>query len=454
MRPAGAGVPPAHRSMPSLLAIRQRSFRLQLSVIVAIGAAWRFFLLSRKWDRPLQLNDSLYYSAQATDLAHGFLYREPFTTGPGAEHVPLTSTILALVSWGDDPIPWQRVITVLFGIATVAVIGLLGRAVAGPRVGLIAAAIAALYPNLWIGDGLIMSESISICIVTIMLLLAVRWCGEVTATVSLRRCVALGAITGLGALARSELVLMIPMFALLVWRTGRESDVLDESRPDPQTDNRRGGGRRRVVGAALLLATAAMVLAPWLILNLSRFERPVLLSTNDGTTLAGTYNDDAFYGREIGGWSIGAIGGDLGNEAIPEPSVRSEERRDVALHYLRGHLRSLPRVVLARVGRTLDLYGFRSLLTMDKGEEKSAAASWSGIVAFWVLAPMAFIGLRRLDRRRRRVLLAPVLTVLVTTVVFYGAHRIRSSAEPTIVIAAAVCASWLFDRWRERSHAA
>ncbi len=437
--------------MPSLLAIRQRSFRFELSVIVAVGAAWRLFLLSRKWDRPLQLNDSLYYSAQATDLAHGFLYREPFTSGPGAEHVPLTSTLMALVSWGDDPIPWQRVVTVVFGIATVAVLGLLGRAIGGPRVGLVAAAIAALYPNLWIGDGLIMSESISICIVAIMLLLAVRWCGDVSVTVSLRRCLALGAVAGLGALARSELVLMIPMFAVLVWRTGRQPASSDDAgQPDGQPDGR----RRRGVGAALVLATAGMVLAPWLILNLTRFERPVLLSTNDGTTLAGTYNDDAFYGREVGGWSIGAIGGDLGNEAIPEPSVRSERRRDVAIHYLRGHLRSLPRVVLARVGRTLDLYGFRSLLTMDKGEEKSAAASWAGIVAFWVLAPLAFVGMRRLDRRRRRILLAPVLTVLVTTVVFYGAHRIRSSAEPTIVIAAAVSVCWLVDRWRERSHAA
>lgn len=427
--------------MPSFRAIRQRSFRFQLAVIVAIGAAWRLLLLSRKWDRPLQLNDSLYYSAQATDLAHGFLYREPFSSGPGAEHVPLTSTIMALVSWGDDPIPWQRVVTVVFGIGTVAVLGLLGREIGGPRVGLVAAVIAAVYPNLWIGDGLIMSESISIFLVAVMLLMAVRWCSDREGSISVRRCLALGAITGLGALARSELVLMIPMFAVLAWRTGHDAD-----------DG--GDRRRRVLGAALVLGTAAVVLAPWTILNLTRFERPVLLSTNDGTTLAGTYNDDAFYGREIGGWSIGAITGDLSNEAIPEPSVRSEARRDVALRYLRDHVSSLPRVVLARVGRTLDLYGFRSLLAMDEGEEKAAWASWAGIVSFWVLAPLTVVGLRRLDRRRRRILLAPVLTVAVTTVVFYGAHRIRSSAEPTIVIAAALALSWLYDRWRARTDVA
>ena len=74
----------------------------------------------------------------------------------------------------------------------------------------------------------------------------------------------------------------------------------------------------------------------------------------------------------------------------------------------------------------------------DAGEERERWAAWAGIASFWVLAPIAAIGARRLRRRDRVVLLIPVMIVMVTTVVIYGGHRIRSSAEPSIVILAAV----------------
>ena len=58
---------------------------------------------SSKWNHALQLNDSLYYSLQARQLAHGIWFRELFVDQPGAEHGPLTSSLMAFVSWGNDP---------------------------------------------------------------------------------------------------------------------------------------------------------------------------------------------------------------------------------------------------------------------------------------------------------------------------------------------------------------
>jgi hypothetical protein len=43
-----------------------------------------------------------------------------------------------------------------------------------------------------------------------------------------------------------------------------------------------------------------------------------------------------------------------------------------------------------------------------------------------------------------------LLTVLVTTIAFYGAHRIRAPAEPVIVLLAAVAAVDAWDRVRRR----
>jgi hypothetical protein len=43
------------------------------------------------------------------------------------------------------------------------------------------------------------------------------------------------------------------------------------------------------------------------------------------------------------------------------------------------------------------------------------------------------------------------LAVFVTTVLFYGAHRIRAPAEPVVVVLAAAGAVALYERCRRRS---
>lgn len=93
---------------------------------VLAGAAIRIGYLLTKWNQPLRLNDSYYYSGQAYQLAHGRLFRELFVDQPGAEHGPLTSLLMAPFSWGDDFVRWQRMVTVACGITLVWLLGRLG----------------------------------------------------------------------------------------------------------------------------------------------------------------------------------------------------------------------------------------------------------------------------------------------------------------------------------------
>lgn len=391
-------------------------------------------LLFRKWHRPLLLNDSLYYSAQARQLADGVFFREIFVDQPGAEHGPLTAVLMAPVSWIADPVPWQRFVTVLCGIATIVVIGVLAARLAGPLAAVCAGWIAALYPNLWMNDGLVMSESVSVLLVA-MFLVAMH--GAVYDG-SPRRAAVVGALVGLATLARSELVLLAPGAALVLLLVDRGGH-----RTDDGADRR--AGRAELRRPAVLLVVAAIVVAPWVAFNLARFERPVTLSTNDGTTLLGTYCDRTFSGSQKGGWSLFCVTeDDPSYSADEEPSVRSARQRSLAIAYARGHLSELPGVVAARLGRTFDLYGLRSLVDQDVGEERSRWASRTGILAWWMLAVVALFGFRRVRRRDRQILLLPVVAVLVTTIVFYGGHRIRSSMEPTVVVFAAVAlAAWV-----------
>ena len=402
-----------------------RDFRRNLAAVVACGAIVRIIRLATKWNHPLLLNDSLYYAAQAQQLAHGVWFREVFVDQPGAEHGPLTSSLMALVSWGSDPFNRQRMVTVACGIATVAVIGLVGRRVAGNRVGLLAAALAAVYPNLWLSDGLVMSESVSCLLIALALWVILVWVDRPT----LRAAVLVGVAIGLGTLARSEVVLFVPAAAAVMWIVGRRSGV-----------------PRHWMHVLAAAAVAIALLLPWTIFNLVRFEKPVFLTTNEGGALLGANCDDSYFGPSQGGWSLLCLVDDPGNGSDADTSVRTARQRHEALSYVRDHLGTLPRVELQRVGRSLDLFALGDMVRGDVGEERERWASWAGIVSFWMLAPLAVAGAFLTRRRDRAVLLIPVVIALVTTVVIYGGHRIRSAAEPAIVILAAVA----IDRWIDR----
>src|SRR5262249_61029458 len=63
----------------------------------------------------------------------------------------------------------------VLGTGAVVLIGLTGHKIAGPRVGLIAAGIAAITPSFWVNDALLMSEPLVLVVVALVFLLADRY---------------------------------------------------------------------------------------------------------------------------------------------------------------------------------------------------------------------------------------------------------------------------------------
>jgi dolichyl-phosphate-mannose--protein O-mannosyl transferase len=73
----------------------------------------------------------------------------------------------------DTPLD-HRLASCLLGVAAVVVIGLAARRVAGDLAGLIAAGLAAVYPQLWINDGMLISESLYVLFIAFTLPFAYR----------------------------------------------------------------------------------------------------------------------------------------------------------------------------------------------------------------------------------------------------------------------------------------
>lgn len=388
----------------------RRAFAAWLAGLAAAGLALRLtvFVTEHRGAR-FGFNDGPYYSQQAFELARGVLFRDP-TGGPGAEHGPLTAVLLAPFSWADS-VDLQKVGTIVLGTATIVVLGLVGRRLGGPRVGLLAAGVAALYPNLWVNDGLVMSESPGALFVSLWLLAGLVWLERRDTAAA----VTWGVLGGLGALTRSELGLLIVLSAVV---------MVVVRRPD------------RWRSAAVVVAAAVVVMAPWLAWNATRFERPVLLTTNDGTTLRGANCDDTYAGDALGSWSLDCLVLDDGAALQLDPSRRAARWRSEGLAYIGDNLDRIPVVVLARAGRMLDVHGLGHMVDEDVRDDRPRWASWAGIVAWWLLAPAAAYGVLRTPAPARWLLLSPAIVVLVTSLLFYGGHRIRSPLEPVVVLGA------------------
>ena len=382
--------------------------------------------------------DELFYNAEANYVADGHGFKEPLSafTHPGekpppaADHPPLTVFVLTPVSWLSEhpPLSWiikeplqdhvreHRYTMVLLGTLLVGLIGLLGRRVGGDTVGLVAAGIAALSPNIWVNDGLVMSETLTALTVTAAMFLALWW----RERPSLRRAAVVGVGCGLAVLARVEFVLLVPLLALVVAFT----------LPRPSAE--------RWKQALVVVVATLVVIAPWVGFNLARFHDPTFVSTNDGLTLAGANCPAVYYGNATGFWYLGCAD----NPGPGDQSQVSGALRHRGLAYAKHHASRLPAVVLARLGRTWSLFRPVDMVRINTGEDREEWVTRLGLFAYYPTLLFAIAGVVVLARRRARaalwVLLVPVIIVTLNTVITYGQTRFRAGAEPSLALLAAV----------------
>ncbi|MGZ4728556.1 MAG: ArnT family glycosyltransferase [Acidimicrobiales bacterium] len=438
----------AEPAAPQPGAARPRWFVIGLVVVVLAGWAIRLLYVWHWRQYTLFGGDPLYYHSGAKLLASGHGFVNPYAYArdlnvQAADHPPLYLMYLAVFSlFGMGTITWHLLASTLLGAASIAVAGLAGREIVGPRAGLIAAALVAIYPNTWRYDGMMLSETLVILMVLLSVWMAYRFWHDPTAW----RLVAVGVTVGLGTLARSELVLMapflvLPLALLTPGRAGRDPVA---SSGEGVTGRGRAPWRRRFALLGIGAVAFAAVVGPWVVFNLVRFDHPVILSENLGGTLATSNCDAVYYGDQVGYWNYFCGQRILEENGIgPYAFKGASDRilRQEALRYIADHKSRVPIVVAARVGRITGLYKPQQEAQLDVYLENTEQwVSDSGLVAYYIVAGLAVVGAVVLRRRREAVfpLLAPVVTVIVTVAMFYAATRFRATAEGALCLLAAV----------------
>jgi hypothetical protein len=416
-----------------------------LAVLLAFGGALRVAYVLTVTRHDHHVYDAVYYQLEAASIGRGDGFVDPFAgiVAPGskpqasAEHGPLTSLVLVPAGLVDDvdlSALLMRFTMVLVGLGSITVVGLLGRELGGDTVGLIAAGIAVVDPNLWMNDGLIMSESLSILLVAAILLLSYR----VLRDASPRRILGLAVLCGLVTLVRAELAALTLLLAVpAVWIGSR---------------GRRQSPSRRAAWAFACVAVAALLVAPWVGYNLTRFDKATFVSTNDGLTMVAANCDPSYYGPKIGSGDIEAC---ATNPPKGDPSVVSAEFRSRALDYMGSHLGRWPVVVVARVARLWSIFHVSQTVGADVGEGRPRWASYAGVLMTYLLVAAAIFGF--VVSRRRKIpvwpMVVPVVVVTAMMLMIGGIPRYRAAAEPSVIVLAAIGIGALLAR-RSSTHAA
>jgi 4-amino-4-deoxy-L-arabinose transferase-like glycosyltransferase len=408
-----------------------RPFATRLAAIAGAGLAIRLvYALAVMGDRRVT-GDGREFHLLANVLASTGRYLQPFMelyrdrAIPTAEKPPLYPFVLSISSWlGLDSYDAHRVVSCLVGALAVVLIGLIGRRVGGPRVGLIAAGIAAVYPALWMLDGSLRSESLYLPLVALVMLLSYRLLDAPTWP----RAALLGLAIGFAALTRGEAVFLVLLLGIPVLLLVPRS------------------GRLRL--AAAVVAGCLLVVGPWLARNWITFDRPTAISTNEGGLLAGANCRAAYHGPLIGSWPCFPRNDPRWgeNEAVISGHLRSR-----ALDYAGDHAGRVPAVAGVRVLRVWDLWSPADAARLESSvADRHLRAQQAAMAALYLLIPFAAAGAIVLRRRGRplRILLVPVLFVTLVGALTYGSTRFRVAAEPALVVLAAVAVAELLDRVR------
>jgi 4-amino-4-deoxy-L-arabinose transferase-like glycosyltransferase len=379
------------------------------------------------------VDDATDYDRHAASIARGDGYADVGLPGRKSAFRPpgypyLLGAVYRVTAVQDsrvqDRIQVARVFNALLGTLVVALIGLVAAQLWDRRTALVAMGLGAVYLPLILVGGSVMSET----------LFAVFMLASLAAAIQHRRsphrwrwALAAGLLAGLTVLTRANaLVLLIPL-AFGVW------DARPRFTP-------------RALGPPVALVVVALLtVTPWTIRNQLVFHQFVPVSTQLGSALAGTYNDEARADRvNPASWrSLRRI--EQYKYLTDQWRVISEAQleqklRAASMDYIRAQPGYVATVVWWDTRRALDLASLD--WSRHTASTISVTAGWAvaGVICFWIIGLLALAGVFTRGARRAPwwVWAMPALVYLGVVALVFETPRYRTGIDPFIVMLAAL----------------
>jgi 4-amino-4-deoxy-L-arabinose transferase-like glycosyltransferase len=361
--------------------------------------------------------DPLTYDQIARNLVAGrgftgaSFYYPPGTEVPTAFWDALYPLFLAgIYTLFGHSIPAVRVAQAVLGAVTVAGSFVLGRQLVRPAVGLVAAAVSAVYPFFVYYAGQLLTETLFMALVVWLFVVGFKAVVERR----LRWFLLLGALAGLAALCRAEVFLFGPLLAL--WCAWRASKF-------PLR-------RLRLAGAAALAMLAVML--PWGLHNEAPQGPLILTTTKLGYNLYKYYHPTMTADQTV--------------RTVPFPDFgeRTEPQREALLREEGlGFMRQNPPRTLWFMANKLAL-----LFKLTPSNEVNRQYALVSVLSYGLLLPFMVAGFYLGWRRGGRFLpvLAYVLFSVATKAAVFAGIRLRMQIEPFLILLAALAVVALAER--------
>ncbi|HEX6311692.1 MAG TPA: glycosyltransferase family 39 protein [Acidimicrobiia bacterium] len=256
---------------------RQRVWLLG-SVVTAFVLRFAWVLYAARPNKG-KLQDPTLYLFFGNQIANGEGYR--LLGGEPTAYYPVGyPAALGGVFWlmKHTPIPddYEKMagyFNLVLGVATVVVAFEVGRRLFDNRVGLVSAAVMALYPNLIFHTAVSLTETLFnfLVMAAFLVLVAGSWRER---QLGWKRLALFGVVLGLSALVRPISLAFLPLL-LLVWMLGG------------------WGWHRALRQLGVVVVGAVVVIAPWTVRNIVVMNSPVVISTNIGDNLCMSRHPDA-----------------------------------------------------------------------------------------------------------------------------------------------------------------
>jgi 4-amino-4-deoxy-L-arabinose transferase-like glycosyltransferase len=329
-----------------------------------------------------------------------------------------------------DLMLWAGLMHVVFGAATVALVFFIGRRVFNSTVGLIAAALLAVFPNAIYQVTSLQLETTFIFLSTAALAIIVlhNWSHGLP---SRNRLLAFGFVLGLSVLVRPFSV----WFVVGVFLAALAAHA---------------GWRRAVTLMLVPLLVVVGMSIPWVIRNEIRMHAFIITSTNTGDTLCLDRNMSAYGGFRFADHD-GCV--DPGMPEVPRNAGNTRKAVSFVIHHPARE--ALQIVRRARFEFADDHDGIEATETLGSGPFLGAGArnvlSHAADWYFFIVLGLAVLGLPVLfaaarQRPEPRVVLVAVAALLVVPLLLWGNQRFHLPLYPYLVVLAAAAMDFAV-RW-------
>jgi 4-amino-4-deoxy-L-arabinose transferase-like glycosyltransferase len=388
------------------------------------------------------LHDSAFYQSIGFNLLkeHCFCLGPYISTVDRAPLWPFTIAGISIVFGPSDY--YARLFLSLIGSGTCVLVYLFARDLFSRRIGILAGAFAAIYPELYIYDGWLYTESLYIFLLFAVCYGLYRL--QRTPERTWRIWITCGILLGLLSLTRPNGVTAIGLFIiwaiimawqkLLTWRV-----------------------TARGVLATTLIALA--LIAPWTVRNYLVTHTFIPVAIGDGTVLLGAYNEEALTQNTYPGGPKGTWVNPLESRpdvarsytlnpcSAPCEVAREGAFKDAALQWIRDNIYAMPYLLKLHFVNMWQPNTFEiDLPTARFPQQPSTQFVLSMMKTFpiyvFVVAAFGFL----VSLRRWRELLFIYFMILMTIaecIFYYGIPRFRAPIEPMLILLAAGSIWWL-----------